>query len=83
MVWWLASVGAAYVYAQAIASIGGGWQDTILQGVLMLGIVVSRVVIPAYQRHVMLRQGAKQRLQSKDEGAIAAAKAAAAQPGGR
>jgi branched-subunit amino acid ABC-type transport system permease component len=81
MVWWLASVGAAYVYAQAIASIGGGWQDTILQGVLMLGIVVSRVVIPAYQRHVMLRQGAQQRLQSKDEGA--AAKAAAAQPGGR
>jgi branched-subunit amino acid ABC-type transport system permease component len=83
MVWWLASVGAAYVYAQAIASIGGGWQDTILQGVLMLGIVVSRVIIPGYQRYAMLRQGAQQRLRSKDDSNATTAAKTAAQPGGR
>lgn len=64
MVWWIASVGAAYIYAQAIASIGGGWQDTILQSVLMMGIVISRVIIPGYQRHAALRVAARQRAQS-------------------
>jgi branched-subunit amino acid ABC-type transport system permease component len=85
MVWWIASVGAAFVYAQAITSIGGGWQDTILQGVLMLGIVVSRVVIPGYQRYAMLRRGARQRRAGDDAGgmATAVAKAASAQPDGR
>lgn len=55
MVWWIASVGAAYVYAQSIASIGGGWQDTILQSVLMGAIVVSRILIPWLQRRAKLR----------------------------
>ncbi len=55
MVWWIASVGAAYVYAQSIASIGGGWQDTILQSVLMGAIVVSRILIPWVQRRAKLR----------------------------
>lgn len=84
MAWWLASVGAAFVYALAIATIGGGWQDTILQGVLMLGIVVSRVVIPAYQRHVVLRRGAQQRQQSRNRAGVAAAESAvASESGGR
>ena len=61
MVWWVASIGAAFVYAQAIASIGGGWQDTILQGVLMLGLVTSRVLIPMYLRWTKLRAGTRQR----------------------
>ncbi|MGE0154973.1 MAG: branched-chain amino acid ABC transporter permease [Reyranellaceae bacterium] len=55
MTWWLASVGAAFIYAQSIASIGGGWQDTILQSVLMGGIVVSRILIPWLQRRAKLR----------------------------
>ncbi|MEO8557760.1 MAG: branched-chain amino acid ABC transporter permease [Rhodospirillales bacterium] len=83
MVWWLASVGAAFIYAQAITSIGGGWQDTILQGVLMLGIVISRVVIPGYQRYAMLRHGARQRQQGKDTGNSATTAKAAAQSDGR
>ncbi|MFZ5780166.1 MAG: branched-chain amino acid ABC transporter permease [Pseudomonadota bacterium] len=55
MVWWVASVGAAYVYAQSIATIGGGWQDTILQSLLMGAIVVSRILIPWMQRRARLR----------------------------
>lgn len=55
MTWWFASVGAAFIYAQSIASIGGGWQDTILQSVLMGGIVVSRIIIPWLQRRARLR----------------------------
>lgn len=58
MVWWIASVGAAFVYAQSIASVGGGWQDTILQSVLMSAIVISRIVIPALQRRAKLRASA-------------------------
>lgn len=82
--WWLASVGASFVYALAIAMIGGGWQDTILQGVLMMGIVASRVMIPAYQRHAVLRRGAEQRQQSHDGAArAAAAGGAATEPSGR
>jgi branched-subunit amino acid ABC-type transport system permease component len=82
MVWWLASVGAAYIYAQAIASIGGGWQDTILQGVLMLGIVVSRVIIPGYKRYAVLREAARQRRQGAAAPPPPAAESAT-QPGGR
>jgi branched-chain amino acid transport system permease protein len=83
MVWWLSSVGAAFIYAQAIASIGGGWQDTILQGVLMLGIVISRVIIPGYRRYAMLRHGARQRREGKDAADAAIAAKAAPQAGGR
>lgn len=59
MVWWIASVGAAFIYAQSIASIGGGWQDTILQAVLMAGMVVSRILIPWIQRRAKLRANAR------------------------
>jgi branched-subunit amino acid ABC-type transport system permease component len=83
MVWWLASVGAAYIYAQAIASIGGGWQDTILQGVLMLGIVISRVVIPGYQRYAVLREAARQRGQGGGAAPAPSVAPSAAQSGGR
>lgn len=58
MTWWIASVGAAFIYAQSIASIGGGWQDTILQSVLMGAIVVSRIIIPWMQRRAKLRASA-------------------------
>lgn len=56
MVWWLMAVAAALIYAGAIAAIGGGWHDIVLQSALMTAVVISRIIVPAIQRRRILEQ---------------------------
>lgn len=46
LTWWAAAVCAALIFGIGVATIGRGWEDTLLQVVLLSGIVLTRVVLP-------------------------------------
>jgi len=53
--WWLAAVAAALVYGLGVVWFGQGWEDTLLQGVLLGALVVTRTVVP-HLRHTLRRR---------------------------
>ena len=46
IVWWATSVAAALIFGIGVVWFGSGWEDTLLQGVLLGSLVVVRVILP-------------------------------------
>ncbi len=65
LAWWAASVFAALIFGIGVATIGQGWEDTLLQVVLLGSIVLTRVILPRLKKIRLPHRGPSMRLASE------------------
>lgn len=56
LVSWFIAIGFAVIYVTGTTLVGGGWEEVILQCALMIGITLTRIVLPLLERRRIVRK---------------------------